>query len=72
MMDKHSEDLHSPQRQLIEWQMAHADLNALIDQTVLTPHPPDDLLLRRLKKKRLALRDQIAKLQWMLDPKEPA
>jgi hypothetical protein len=72
MTDNTSLDLHSPQRQLIEWQMAHADLNALIDQTVLTPQPLDDLLLRRLKKRRLALRDQIAKLQWMLDPKEPA
>jgi hypothetical protein len=72
MTDNTSLDLHSPQRQLIEWQMAHADLNALIDQAVLTPQPLDDLLLRRLKKRRLALRDQIAKLQWMLDPKEPA
>ena len=52
--------------------MAHADLDALIDQAVLTPQPLDELLLRRLKKRRLALRDQITQLQWMLDPKEPA
>jgi len=29
-------------------------------------------MLRRLKKCRLALRDQIAQLQSMLTPKEPA
>lgn len=72
MMDGFAEDLRSPQRQLIECQMAHADLDALIDQTVLAPQPLDELLLRRLKKRRLALRDQIARLQWQLDPKEPA
>jgi hypothetical protein len=66
------EDLRSPQRQLIEWQMAHADLDALIDQAVLAPQPLDELLLRRLKKRRLALRDQIARLQSLLAPKEPA
>jgi len=72
MMDSLSEDLHSPQRQLIELQMAHADLDALIDQASLHPQPLDELRMRRLKKRRLALRDQIAQLQAMLDPKEPA
>ena len=72
MMDDNAEDLRSPQRQLIEWQMAHADLDALIDQAALAPQNLDELLLRRLKKRRLALRDQITQLQWMLDPKEPA
>jgi hypothetical protein len=72
MMDSLSEDLHSPQRQLIELQMAHADLDALIDQASLHPQPLDELRMRRLKKRRLALRDQMAQLQAMLDPKEPA
>jgi len=72
MMDTSAEDLRSPQRQLIECPMAHADLDALIDQAALAPQPLDELLLRRLKKRRLALRDQMARLQWMLDPKEPA
>jgi hypothetical protein len=66
------EDLRSPQRQLIEWKMAHADLDALIDQAMLAPQPLDELLLRRLKKRRLALRDQMARLQSLLAPKEPA
>ena len=34
--------------------------------------PLDDLTLRRLKKRRLLLRDQIARLQAELDPPEPA
>lgn len=72
MMDATSEDLRSPQRQLIEWQIEHADLDALIDQASLTAQPLDELSLRRLKKRRLALRDQMARLQLMLDPKEPA
>jgi hypothetical protein len=65
-------DLHSPQRQLIEWQMEHADLDALIDQASAAAEKQDDLSLRRMKKRRLALRDQIAALQSRLAPKEPA
>jgi hypothetical protein len=72
MMDAHFGDLRSPQRQLIEWQMEHADLDALIDQAALVAQPLDELRLRRLKKRRLALRDQIVHLQARLDPKEPA
>ncbi len=72
MMDASFGDLHSPQRQLIEWQIEHADLDALIDQASLSTTTLDELSLRRLKKRRLALRDQIARLQLMLDPKEPA
>jgi hypothetical protein len=72
MTDNTSQDLRSPQRLLIECQMAHADLDALIDQAVSAPLPLDELRLRRLKKRRLALKDQIAQLHWMLNPKEPA
>lgn len=66
-------DLHSPQRRLIELRMEHADLDALIDGTLAQPAAaPDELALRRLKKRRLALRDQIARLELSLEPKEPA
>jgi hypothetical protein len=64
-------DLHSPERRLIELSMAHADMDALIDSAALT-FPLDELALRRLKKRRLALRDQIARLQMMLVPDAPA
>ena len=72
MTTPETEDLRSPQRQLIELQIEHADLDALIDQASLLAQSLDELSLRRLKKRRLALRDQIAHLQVMLDPKEPA
>jgi hypothetical protein len=65
-------DLRSPQRQLIEWQIEHADLDALIDQAATAPGHLDELRLRRMKKRRLALRDQMASLQAQLAPKEPA
>lgn len=65
-------DLRSPQRQLIEWQIEHADLDALIDQAAAAPGHLDELRLRRMKKRRLALRDQMASLKAQLAPKEPA
>jgi len=34
--------------------------------------PDDELSLRRLKKRRLLLRDQIARIEAELDPPEPA
>lgn len=64
-------NLHSPERQLIELRMEHADLNALVDIAAHTM-PIDELLLRRLKKRRLQLRDQITQLELSLDPPEPA
>jgi hypothetical protein len=64
-------NLHSPPRQLIELRMEHADLDSLIDQAALTL-PDGELSLRRLKKRRLSLRDQIARLEAEIDPPEPA
>ncbi|WBY01860.1 YdcH family protein [Ramlibacter tataouinensis] len=64
-------NLHSPERRLIELRMEHADLDALIDRAG-QQNPIDELALRRLKKRRLALRDQIVQLELALDPKEPA
>jgi hypothetical protein len=64
-------NLHSPQRRLIELRMEHSDLDASIDRLVETA-PVDELMLRRLKKRRLALRDQIAQLESAIDGKEPA
>ena len=64
-------DLHSLPRRLIELRMEHGDLDGLIDQATLVI-PEDELSLRRLKKRRLLLRDQIARLEAELDPPEPA
>ena len=64
-------NLHSPERRLIELKIEHADLDALIDRMALET-PLDELMIRRLKKRRLGLRDQMARLELALDPKEPA
>jgi hypothetical protein len=65
------ENLHSPQRRLIELRMEHADLDDLIDRNPLD-RGSDDLTLRRLKKRRLLLRDLISRLETQIDPPEPA
>ena len=65
------ENLHSPQRRLIELRIEHADLDNLIDRYVLD-RSADELSLRRLKKRRLRLRDQISRLETELDPPVPA
>ncbi len=64
-------NLHSPRRRLIELTMEHGDLDALIDIACLDM-PVDELMIRRLKKKRLAMRDEIERLQRNLQPNEPA
>ncbi|OGB08755.1 MAG: hypothetical protein A3E79_18485 [Burkholderiales bacterium RIFCSPHIGHO2_12_FULL_61_11] len=64
-------NLHSPQRQLIELKIEHADLNSLVDMAAHAL-PVNELLLRRFKKRRLRLRDQISQLEFSLDPPEPA
>jgi hypothetical protein len=65
------DNLHSLPRRLIELRIEHADLDSLIDQAVIE-HPTDELVVRRLKKRRLMLRDMIARIEAQLDPPEPA
>ena len=64
-------NLHSPERHLIELRIEHADLDALIDHA-MQEGPTDELMMRRLKKRRLALRDEIARVERQLEPDEPA
>ena len=72
MIESDTGDHRSPRRRLIELQIEHADLDAMIDQLAEGAAPLAELRLRRLKKRRLALRDEMARLQWLTDPKEPA
>ncbi|MEH0165144.1 YdcH family protein [Paucibacter sp. JuS9] len=65
------EQLHSLSRRLIELRMEHADLDGMIDR-LADQQPLDELALQRLKKRRLALRDQIARLELACAPQEPA
>lgn len=64
------DNLHSLQRRLIELRMEHADLDNLIDRN--DGDSTDDLVVRRLKKRRLLLRDQILQVEAALLPPEPA
>jgi len=65
------EQLHSLPRRLIELRIEHADLDAMIDR-LAEQSPVDELALQRLKKRRLALRDMIARLEAATEPDEPA
>jgi hypothetical protein len=51
--------------------MAHADLDQLIDAAGAQA-TIDELALKRLKKRRLRLRDQISQLEADLSPPEKA
>lgn len=51
--------------------MEHADLDALIDRAA-NDTPVDELMMRRLKKRRLSLRDEITRVERELRPNEPA
>jgi hypothetical protein len=64
-------DLHSLPRRLIELRIEHADLDSLIDRAAIDP-AGDELAVRRLKKRRLMLRDQMARIEAELDPPQPA
>jgi hypothetical protein len=57
--------------QLHELQVEHRDLDLVITHLIENP-PPEDLLIRRLKKRKLLLKDRIIQLEEMLVPDIPA
>jgi len=57
--------------QLHELKIEHRDLDQVISHLIENP-PPDDLLIRRLKKRKLLLKDRILQLEQMLVPDIPA
>ena len=65
------EELHSLPRRLIELRIEHADLDAMIDRLAVQM-PVDELALQRLKKRRLTLRDMIARLEASVEPDDLA
>ena len=65
------DNLHSLPRRLIELRIEHADLDNLIDRAA-ADDGSDDLVLRCLKKRRLLLRDQMARIEAELEPPQPA
>jgi hypothetical protein len=55
------------QASLVELRMEHRDLDKAISRMTLTP-PEDQLMLRRLKKRKLLIKDRISALERLLDP----
>ena len=64
-------ELTDIQRRLIELDVEHRDLDAVIDMLILDGHA-DQLQLRRLKKRKLQLKDHITLLKMQLVPDVPA
>ena len=71
MTDKAFDEVTSLRLRLEEMRLEHRDLDDAIVSLAASP-TGDELMLRRLKKRRLALRDAIARLERELLPQEPA
>lgn len=56
---------------LEELRQEHADLDAAVQALAATPLP-DMMLIGRLKRKKLSLKDEIARIEEMLTPDIPA
>lgn len=61
------EEISDTRASLHEMLVEHRDLDLVIDHLTLNP-PPDQLLIRRLKKRKLLLKDRISQLERMLVP----
>ena len=66
-----TEDIDTFRIKLQELKVEHRDLDAAINHLLEAP-PADELMLRRLKKRKLQLKDRIALLEGMLEPDIPA
>ncbi|CAM3027207.1 MULTISPECIES: DUF465 domain-containing protein [Cupriavidus] len=64
-------NLNTLERRIMELQIEHRDLDFLIDR-LAGDAIHDELQLRRLKKRRLKLKDAITLLQLQLEPDVPA
>jgi hypothetical protein len=68
MSDAEAADIR---HQLLELHSEHRDLDQVIAHLEEFP-PPDELLMRRLKKRKLLLKDRILHLEQLLVPDIPA
>ena len=64
-------DVLEIERRLVELDVEHRDLDAVIGVLILDGHH-DQLQLRRLKKRKLQLKDYITLLKMQLIPDVPA
>ncbi len=66
-----SDDSEAIKRRLIELQVEHRDLDAAIERLAVLGGT-DELQLRRLKKRKLLIKDTLTQLQMRLVPDIPA
>ena len=64
-------ELDAIERRIVELKQEHGDLGLAIDALVSAPMH-DELRLKRLKKRKLLLKDQISFLEAQLTPDIPA
>ena len=62
-----SEQIKKIKRRIVELGIEHRDLDEVIARLTADPSP-DELQLRRLKKRKLWLKDEIARLQMQITP----
>lgn len=63
----YGQDLEAIRRHLEELRLEHRDLDDIIERLTCDP-AADQLQIRRLKKRKLSLKDSIAKLESQLIP----
>lgn len=67
------DEIISARATLNELQVEHRDLNLIVEHLSSTPLPDQDqLLIHRLKKRKLLLKDKIFQLERLLVPDIPA
>ena len=66
-----TDDPQKLREQLVAFETEHRDLDLAIDLLIQIAHA-DDLQLRRFKKRKLQLKDQIIRLKMELVPDIPA
>ncbi len=65
------EEIEAIRRRIVELQIEHRDLDAVVAALVAEGHP-DELRIRRLKKRKLWLKDEIVRLTMLITPDIPA
>ena len=67
------EEANTIRADINELKVEHRDLNLIVEHLAATPLPDQDqLLVHRLKKRKLLLKDKIYQLERMLTPNETA
>lgn len=61
------EQIEQIKRRIVELGIEHRDLDEVIARLISDPSP-DELQLRRLKKRKLWLKDEITRLQMQITP----